>query len=282
MAIPEFTSGLGAGSQRIQRMAAASSGTDAAQWQQVQDYIAAALEGKTYKDAVRAATTAALPALTYSSGAGTLTETANAALAAQDGVTLVVGERLLVKNQASSFQNGIYVVTAVGSGAAPFVLTRAADASTFTELRDGTTVMVAEGTTNADKAFTQTAVLADLTASTQTWTNTSATAYTAGNGLQLIANAFSVLLPAGSGMTASGSGLTNDWSVTARKFSADSAASTTTTVTHNFATKDVHVSVRDTTSDSFEYPDVVATLNTVVVTWPSAVGAAAKRITVIG
>jgi hypothetical protein len=282
VAIPKFTSGLDVSTQRIQNLAAASSGTDAAQWQQVQDLIATTVEGKTWKDAVRATTTAALPALTYSSGAGTLTATANAALAAQDGVTLLVGERLLVKDQASGFQNGIYVVTQVGSGAAPFILTRAADASTATELRDGATVMVQEGTANAGKAFTQTATIADLTASAQTWTNTSATTYTAGNGLQLIGSAFSVLLPAGSGMTASGSGLTNDWTVTARKISADSVASATLTVTHSWGTRDVHVSVRDTTTQAVEYPDVVLNVNDVTITWPSAVGAGAKRATVIG
>lgn len=76
----------------------------------------------------RVATTAALPACTYangSSGVGaTLTGNSNGALAAQDGVTLVANDLILVKDQSSGLQNGLYTVTQVGTGGTPFILTR--------------------------------------------------------------------------------------------------------------------------------------------------------------
>ncbi len=75
--------------------------------------VAAAIGEQPYKANARAATTGALAALTAT--ATTLTANADGALAAQDGVTLVAGNRLLVKDQAAPAQNGIYDVTQVGS-----------------------------------------------------------------------------------------------------------------------------------------------------------------------
>jgi hypothetical protein len=171
-------------------------------------YVDALIQGQTWKDPVDAATTAALPALTYSSGAGTLTETANAVLAAQDGITLAVGDSLLVKDQASSFQNGIYTVTAVGSGAAPFVLTRRNDADTAAELRDAA-VMIESGTTLGGDIYTQTvSTLADLTAATQTWVKTgdTNTVYTSdGTTVELVGNSFRIAATAaGNGLSGGG------------------------------------------------------------------------------
>jgi hypothetical protein len=68
-----------------------------------------------------------------------------------DGVTnLAVGDRVLLKNGASGVDNGIYVVTTVGSGSAAFVLTRAADADSSLEMVAGSMTAVTEGTANAD------------------------------------------------------------------------------------------------------------------------------------
>lgn len=76
----------------------------------------AVFNDRDWKESVRAATTAALPAVTYANGTGgvgaTLTADANGALPAQDGVTLVVNDRLLVKDQAAQLQNGIYILKA--------------------------------------------------------------------------------------------------------------------------------------------------------------------------
>jgi hypothetical protein len=106
---------------------------------------------------VIAATTTTLPACTYANGTAgvgaTLTGNANGALAAQDGVTLTAGQRLLVKDQAAPAQNGVYTVTVVGAGGAPFVLTRATDFDTSAEIIDGATFFVGQGTTLANSAF---------------------------------------------------------------------------------------------------------------------------------
>jgi len=86
----------------------------------------------SWKDKVRAATTVAGTLASSFENGDTI-----------DGVTLATGDRILVKNQASPAENGIYVVNASG---AP---TRAADADSGAELVSAA-VMVAEGTTQAD------------------------------------------------------------------------------------------------------------------------------------
>ena len=119
-------------------------------------YVDAVAQGLNPKDAVRAATTAALPAATYSNGTAgvgaTLTGTSNGAFAAQDGITLTVNQSLLVKNQASSLQNGVYQLTTVGDGSNPYVLTRRADADTAADIESMYT-FVQEGTTQANTGW---------------------------------------------------------------------------------------------------------------------------------
>jgi len=116
--------------------------------------------GYDFKASCVAATDAALPASTYANGTAgvgaTLTGNANGALAAQDGVTLLVNERLLVKNQVAGLQNGIYVLTQVGTAGTPFILTRAVDSDDATELSPGFTVAIEEGTVNADSVWQHT------------------------------------------------------------------------------------------------------------------------------
>lgn len=114
-------------------------------------YVDAAAIGADWKPSVRVATAAALPA--YTRVGNVLTGNANGALAAVDGVTLVVGNRLLVKNGAAGADNGIYVVTTVGDGSNPFVLTRATDADTSAEVTSGVLVAVSEGTANASTVW---------------------------------------------------------------------------------------------------------------------------------
>ncbi len=99
---------------------------------------------------VRAKTTAALPANTYNGTAFTLTGNANGALAAQDGVTLVVGDALLVNDEATGSNNGIYTVTTVGDGSNPYVLTRHTDLDATAEFSSGLLTPVSEGTSFAD------------------------------------------------------------------------------------------------------------------------------------
>lgn len=78
--------------------------------------------------------------------------TANAAnlaafTVANDGVTLVAGDRVLLKDQSTGSENGIYVVGTVGTGTAP--LTRATDFDAGAEVKPNTMIAVAAGTVNA-------------------------------------------------------------------------------------------------------------------------------------
>tara|TARA_Y100001938_G_C8082638_1_gene430095 strand:- start:36 stop:1976 length:1941 start_codon:yes stop_codon:yes gene_type:complete len=122
-------------------------------------YVDATSSGLDVKSACLYATTAALPAVTYangSSGVGaTLTANANAALSV-DGGSPSVDDRILVKDQAAQAQNGIYTVTATGSGSAVFVLTRATDYDTTSDIKDGTFTFVQQGTANADNGYVMT------------------------------------------------------------------------------------------------------------------------------
>lgn len=65
-------------------------------------------------------------------------------VAGNDGLTYVEGERVLLTNQTTAAQNGIYVVGVVGAGTAP--LTRATDFPTGATILNGSTVEVSEGT----------------------------------------------------------------------------------------------------------------------------------------
>ena len=115
-------------------------------------YVDSVANGLDVKASVRVATAAALAASTYNNGNGTLTANANAALVV-DGVTLVVNDRVLVKDQSSAPQNGFYKVTNTGSGGAAWVLTRTPDADAASELTAGAFTFVEEGTANADNGY---------------------------------------------------------------------------------------------------------------------------------
>lgn len=101
---------------------------------------------------VRLATAAALPTCTYSNGTSgvgaTLTASANGALSV-DGIAVASNDRIIVKNQTSGLQNGIYTVTATGSASAPWVLTRATDADATSEFSRHKMAYVTAGATNS-------------------------------------------------------------------------------------------------------------------------------------
>lgn len=108
------------------------------------------------KEACKYASIAALPSIVYangSSGVGaTLTGVALAAISL-DSSSPSVNDRVLIKNQVSTFQNGIYIVTATGSGIAVFVLTRATDFDQSTDIKTGQSVFVTSGNTLASTTW---------------------------------------------------------------------------------------------------------------------------------
>ena len=103
-------------------------------------YVDAARQGLDVKQSVRAATTGPVTLATDLEAGDTLDST----------VTLVAGNRILVKNQSTASQNGIYVVQASG---APVRATDANGTTDTGEVSGGTFVFVEEGTLNADSGF---------------------------------------------------------------------------------------------------------------------------------
>jgi hypothetical protein len=96
------------------------------------------------KDAVSCATDCDL-GCSYANGV--LTEIVNG-VCVIDTVALAVSDRVLVKNQTDTTQNGIYTVSAIGGPAAPFVLTRAGDFNSPDNIADGAFVFVNNGDKN--------------------------------------------------------------------------------------------------------------------------------------
>jgi hypothetical protein len=100
---------------------------------------------------------------TYNNGASgvgaTLTNAGTQAALVIDGVTLSVSDRVLIYTQTNATQNGVYVVTSVGSGSTNWVLTRSSDTDTYgiagpTTLSEGSTFFVQQGTTGAGETYT--------------------------------------------------------------------------------------------------------------------------------
>ena len=105
------------------------------------------------------ATTTALTVV-YANGTlgvgATLTNAGTQAAFTVDGVTFAVGDRVLIKNQASTFQNGIYTVTVLGTGATNWVLTRATDYDQAADIAEDQVVLVNQGTVSAGKLYQET------------------------------------------------------------------------------------------------------------------------------
>ena len=132
---PNGTGVINVSSARITSLGTPTGGTDAA----TKNYVDAQLQGLDVKNSVRVATTAN----------GTLA-TAFANGETVDGITLATGDRILLKDQSTGSENGIYTVNASG---AP---TRATDFDENSEVTGGTFFFVEEGTTNADNGFVMT------------------------------------------------------------------------------------------------------------------------------
>lgn len=274
----KFGNGIDLQNQRGVGFASPTSGTDAAN----KNYVDAVAKGIDWKDPVRVATTTA----------GTLASSfANGQTV--DGVTLATGDRILIKDQATGSENGLYTVNASG---AP---TRAVDADENAEVTQGLTVAVLAGTVNGPqsgvyKAFILTTAN-PITLGTTALTfgplgGGSGTSYTAGNGLTLTSTTFDVVAGAtpgsggpGGGLKANADDIVIDTNIVVRKFAANIGDGSTTaiTVTHNLGTRDVMIAVYDnTTFEQIMTDNVRTTTNTATVTFASAPASNAYRIVI--
>jgi hypothetical protein len=137
---------------------APTSGTDIVN----KTYADAIASGIHFHEAVNLATTAALPANTYNNGTSgvgaTLTGNANGALSIDSTLTTVT-ERVLIKNEVTQANNGVYTVTQVGSAGTPYILTRATDFDSVgtgvDQIDEGDFFLVTSGTANVNTAWVQ-------------------------------------------------------------------------------------------------------------------------------
>jgi hypothetical protein len=121
-------------------------------------YVDNVAAGINFHEAVHAATTVNLATI-YSNGTSgvgaTLTADTNRAMTTIDSESVVLNERVLVKNQTDAKQNGIYVLTTLGSVSDPWVLTRSTDADNNPtgEMKSGDFTFVQRGTTNGSVGY---------------------------------------------------------------------------------------------------------------------------------
>lgn len=263
----KVTNGLDLQLQKIENLADGSAPNDAVTKAQLD----AMFRGLKWKNSVKAATTTNITL----SGAQTI-----------DGVSIVAGDRVLVKNQSSASTNGIYVAA---SGA----WTRATDFDDSTEVSSGAAVPIEQGSTNGDSVqilTTDGAITVGTTALAFTRLGGSGVSYTADaeGGLTLSGSAFSILLDTNSGLVLSAGGLKIDLTQLStlgivRKYSGDvPSGSTSATITHNLGTLDVVVQIIETASDTVVlHEETSRTNNTVVLAFAEAPSAGEFRAIVM-
>jgi len=170
-------------------------------------YVDAAVSNVNYHEPVQVASTVAYT-VTYnngSSGVGaTLTNAGAQAALVVDGVTMTAtdvtnGTRILIKNQASGAQNGVYVLTNQGSGSTNWSMVRSTDMDTAGVGADtvspGDTFYVIAGSSQATTTWVQTTQLPitiGTTALVFVQVGGPAGGYTFGTGLQLIGSTVSI------------------------------------------------------------------------------------------
>jgi len=215
----------------------------AAQDAATKNYVDLVAQGLSAKTAVHAATAGA-----------NITTLAGGAPNTLDGVTLAANDRVLVKDQTTTNQNGIYVVTTLGTGANG-TWTRATDMDAWTEVPNAY-CWVNQGTVNADTGWVCTADPGGTLGTTAiTWTKFASAS--------LGANA-------------------------AQYYSTSTMASSTTisitAATHGLrGQRGLHVQVYDNTSNLQELPDIaIDASGNVTITYAVAITANSKTVVIIG
>jgi len=155
-------------------------------------YVDATAQGLDVKQSVVVATTAALTAAYVGSPTFTLTNSGAQSGLTIDGLPLSVGNRVLVKNQADTSTNGIYVVTSTGGASANWILTRASDFNTSAEISSGSFTFVEQGTAYGDTGWVMTTNGVPVLDTTGfIWAQFSgAGAYTGGRGIVQVGTEF--------------------------------------------------------------------------------------------
>jgi hypothetical protein len=235
------TSSLTVNAQRITNVAAPTAASDAAN----KSYVDGLVNGIDWKPSVRVATTANIAL----SGTQTI-----------DSVAVNVGDRVLVKNQTTASQNGVYVVAA---GA----WTRAADADVST-LTSGASFMVTDDAGSQKNTQWQLSTDDPITVGSTALSFVQiggGTSYTPGTGISIVGNVIST-----------------DSAVVVRKFAATFGDGTTTTfaVAHGLGTLDVTVGVYQV-ADGAEVECEVTRTNSSTVTLAFVVAPTSNSLRVV-
>lgn len=230
-------------------------------------YVDNLVQGLSWKNSVRAATTTNGTLATAYENGDTI-----------DGVVLATGDRILLKDQTASENNGIYTVNASG---AP---TRALDMNSALEF-SGSAVFVREGTANADKAWVETLEVVTVGTDPVAFTQFSGSANAATRNLDNLTvtslatgsllvgtstTQVSNLAIGASGAYLKSNGTTASWVDDSFEATWTTGDGTTKAVTHSLGTKDVQVLVYDQTDDSEILVDSVVHTSTSVVTLTSS------------
>lgn len=248
---------------RVVNLLDPSSAQDAA----TKAYVDANIEGLAWKDSVRAASTANI---NLSSPGASI-----------DGVTMASSDRVLVKNQTTASENGIYV----WNGAAT-PMTRSLDASTAAEL-EAAVVVVEEGTANNGTTWRQTAVNFTLGSGSVTWTTFGTAAAAASETVQgIIEIATQAETDTGTDDLRAVTPLKlATYSGRAKRFAQTigDGSSTSIVVTHNLGTTDVEVQIRETGGNKTVVEAEVreTSSNSVTILFNSAPASNALRVVVI-
>lgn len=195
-----------------------------------------------------------------------------------DGIALsTVGMRVLLTGQTTASQNGPWVV-ANGAWTRPVGETVTPQA--FWMVEAGTTYGGSQW-----KVSTSTTIVLDTTSFTIVQFG-AGQSYASGNGLQLVGNTFSILTPAGSGLTVGATGVLVDSAVVVRKYAADvgDGSSISYVITHNLDTLDVTASVyrKSGAFDQVECDIEHTSTNTMTLRFAVAPSAAQFRVVVHG
>lgn len=278
------TGALSLGGQLITNLATPVSTTDAA----TKLYVDNTAQGLDAKASVRAASTA------------NIANIATGAPSTLDGVTLAANDRVLVKDQTTQSQNGIYTINTVGTGANG-TWSRAGDMDSWLEVPSAY-VWVEQGTTQADTGWISTADAGGSIGSTNMpWTQFSgAGQITAGAGLTKTGNTLDAVA-GDTSLTVAADSIAVNTAVIATRAYADSAVATATTgmakkfaaaltgtaspetVTHNLNTRDISLTVLNGASPytAVEIDWDATTLNSAVIRYNPNLGAG-YRVVVVG
>ena len=263
MATPnKFLTGIDLANQRGINASDPSGATDIA----TKQYVDNVARGLAWKPEVTVATTGALPTGTYSSGAKTFTVTATGSQSI-DGHPLILGDSVLVKDQATGSQNGVYTVTTAGAVGVSLVLTRRNDADSTAELANGLTVSVMQGTVNNDKVYNLTNDAAPIldTDALVFGVVGGGTPLSAGNGINIVGSAITVNPAAGGGISVAAGGVSVDRTKVPFLYATNIGDGSTTliTVTHGLNTTDIVPMCKDNSTGEYVWPNIkAATANT--------------------